>query len=74
MLKCNNCGRMITFIKRKGQKSIPVEPRAEYFVPDDVAGTVVFVSEKGMVRKGRPATDGIKGYILHKCDRKRVIT
>lgn len=74
MLRCDNCGRLISFVKRKGQRSIPVDPHAGYFVPDEVTGTAVFVTEKGIVRKGRPTADGIKGYTLHKCDRKRGIS
>ena len=68
MVVCKYCGRMIDFVKlAKGGKKIPVAPRAECFIPDEIGGTEVFVTPRGEVRKGRRATDGIKGHMLHKC-------
>lgn len=67
MIFCKDCGKRIDFIKSKSGGKIPVNARQEYFIPDETFGAVVFVTSKGIIRKGRRAVDGVAGRELHKC-------
>ena len=69
MTICKTCGAKIDFIRSPKGGKIPVAAHAGYYIPVD-AGTAVFVTAKGEVRKGREVTDGIKGHLLHKCGRR----
>lgn len=48
--KCRGCGAEIAFIKTVKGKSIPVDPEAIEFIPDN--GYSVFVMPDGSVKRG----------------------
>ena len=67
MCRCYQCNREIRFVKRKGEKAIPVEPQRYYFVPCEKNEGDVFLSQTGVTRHGNLASDGLPGYKWHKC-------
>ena len=62
---CGRCGKEIRFIRRKGMKSLVVEKKTVFFVPDSY-GEVQVISN-GVMRRGTIVSDGLKGSILHNC-------
>ena len=68
---CMFCGSEIKWVRGKKQpgqdkaKSIPVEPRIIYFLPD--SGGRAFVTKDGNERPGREAGDGLMGFSKHDC-------
>lgn len=66
MSQCYMCGREISFVRREGLKPLVVDPSPVYFVPDS-NGEDNFIYN-GVWRRGRIAQDGLKGFILHKCE------
>ena len=66
MAKCDNCGKEIRFINRKGDKALKVNMYSVYFVPD-LMGDTYFING-AVLRRGRVAQDGLVGYTLHNCE------
>lgn len=62
---CIKCGKEIRYIRRAGMKSLIVEKRTVFFVPD-TSGDMYFI-HGGVMRKGSFSPDGLKGSILHNC-------
>lgn len=64
---CRGCGKEIAFIKTKAGKSMPVNPEAKYYVPDERGNA--YVTIEGAVEKGRePERNDPEtriGYISH---------
>lgn len=63
--QCDRCKRPIKIIARKGMPSVRVDPRPIWFIPKE--GGVEVVNAQGRICRGEIATDGIKGYIAHRC-------
>ncbi len=64
---CAFCHREIKWIRqKKSGRSIPVEPDAVCFVPDD-SSQQTFVDQNGDMRRGRSHPDGLRGYRRHRC-------
>ena len=66
MAVCGRCGRAINFIKGAGSKSLVVNKNPVSFIPDSY-GDRYFIYN-GVMRKGRIASDGLKGHTIHKCE------
>lgn len=66
--KCSYCNQLIKYIIRKDKKPIPVQASSEYYIPQS-GGPATYVTPKGEIQSGRPATDGRKGNRLHSCER-----
>lgn len=64
---CYQCKELIKFVKKKGGKSIRVEPQSCYFLPATEGHGEKFISPNGTVRYGTPASDGLVGYREHDC-------
>lgn len=69
---CRACGAEIGFIKTKAGKTMPVDAKGIYFMPDPLA-TEVFVLPDGNVTRGRHLTEDtaplegepVIGYVSH---------
>ena len=69
---CRACGAEIGFIKTVAGKTMPVDAKSIYFMPDPLA-TEVFVTPDGNVKRGRQLTEDTAplegepaiGYISH---------
>lgn len=65
MAICYKCGQEIRFIKRAEMKPLIVNRNSVYFIPDS-SGDKYFIHD-GVMRRGRVAADGLRGYTLHSC-------
>lgn len=67
--RCRGCGAEIAFIKTEKGKSMPVDPEAIEFIPDN--GYSVFVMPDGSVKRGIVQEEAVKkaevqiGYRSH---------
>lgn len=66
MAKCSRCGKDVAFVRRTGKKSIVVNQKPIYFIPDD-QGTENFIHD-GVLRRGTKSQDGLLGYRMHECE------
>lgn len=70
--QCRSCGAEIGFIKTTAGKTMPVDAKSVYFMPDPLA-TEVFVLPDGTVERGRHLTEDtaplngepVIGYVSH---------
>lgn len=63
---CGKCGKEIRFIRRAGKKALMVNPNPTFIIPDENSNQE-YVLTNGEMRKGRPALDGLKGFVFHQC-------
>lgn len=67
-MPCRGCGKEIMFIKTEKGKTMPVDPKPVYFIPDE-RGSETYVMPGGKIERGREANiadgDSSIGYISH---------
>ncbi len=66
-MKCKKCGKEIRYVK-VGTRSIPASIGSVLVIPSTHGVCNTFVAEYGAFIQGNVDTDGIKCYLIHKCN------
>lgn len=69
MKRCYRCYKEVRFIRRKKGRPIMVNANPVFFIPDDSGNS--YMTSDGQFWRGRPASDGRIGFVIHNCDEGR---